>query len=295
MGSTFQKMPGKYNQTSMFGTEKPIPVWLQFVPGLVQDVVINRNSMAYQDDRDINSIIAVSHVTDKKNLKVKATAKRRYYPLFRGMTDVPIKGDQVLLCTFGGVDYYMGPVNTVNSPNFNIDHLNLQSSNELGQMIKQKSGNKGLNKLGISSTFKAIPKMMRLQKPYNKELDDSFGHVPDDIEFLDTHGDMIFEGRHGNSLRIGSRDLNPYIIFSNGRIPGKTTESLYSDGTTMLFSQNGTIHQHFKNDLIIEEEGTDPVIKYFNLSSDTIGETKEGGQKRLIGAKDTEDPESVGL
>ena len=26
--------------------------------------------------------------------------------------------------------------------------------------------------------------------------------------------DMIFEGRHGNSLRIGSRDKNPYIFIS---------------------------------------------------------------------------------
>ena len=33
----------------------------------------------------------------------------------------------------------------------------------------------------------------------------------------DIPGDMIFEGRHGNSIRIGSRWVNPYIMISNGR------------------------------------------------------------------------------
>ena len=30
-------------------------------------------------------------------------------------------GDQVLLCKFGGFNYYMGPINTANNPNFNPD------------------------------------------------------------------------------------------------------------------------------------------------------------------------------
>ena len=38
--------------------------------------------------------------------------------------------------TFGGINYYLGPVNTVNSPNWNIDHMNLgKASGESIQRI----------------------------------------------------------------------------------------------------------------------------------------------------------------
>ena len=35
----------------------------------------------------------------------------------------------------------------------------------------------------------------------------------------ETTGDTIIEGRHGNSLRIGSRSNNPYMFISNKRNP----------------------------------------------------------------------------
>ena len=57
MSSTMTVMPSKQNQSGLFGSSKPVPVWLQFVPGLVLDVVINSESPAYESDRDINSII----------------------------------------------------------------------------------------------------------------------------------------------------------------------------------------------------------------------------------------------
>ena len=44
-----------------------------------------------------------------------------------------------------------------------------------------------------------------MMKTWNPKLDSTF--------FNDTHGDMMLEGRHGNSIRIGSRDVNPYIIY----------------------------------------------------------------------------------
>ena len=47
----------------------------------------------------------------------------RYYPLFRGIVDVPAKGDPVLLCTIGQIKYYLGPLNIFNNPNWNPDNL----------------------------------------------------------------------------------------------------------------------------------------------------------------------------
>ena len=293
MGSTMTVMPSKHNSSGIFGSTKPQPVWLQFVPGIVLDVIINNESPAYKDERDINCILAKSHINPGRGIKLKGTTKKKYAPLFRGVTDTPIKGDQVLLCTFGGVNYYMGPINTVNSPNWNIDHMNLQSADEMGGLVKFIPGAKKLNKYGLSSTFKATSKVKRMQKKFNKDLDDSL-NLFDVEKLLETHGDMMFEGRHGNSMRLGSRDMNPYILFSNGRQLGNESESNF-DGTIMLFSDDGTIHQHFPNDVVVEEEKEEPVPILFTLASDLVGEDKEEGQKRLISVKDIEDSESKGL
>ena len=94
--------------------------------------------------------------------------------------------------------------------------------------------------MGESPNFDKLP-FRRMEKPPNITLDhpmiesptenpdeNSYGFLRWDEEsqrhFLpegrvnnETHGDMLFEGRHGNSIRIGSRHINPYIIISNAR------------------------------------------------------------------------------
>jgi len=292
MSSTMTVMPSKKGHKGLFGGRQSVPVWLQFVPGVVMDVVINNESPAYKNDRDINSILAKSHVVSNKGIKLKNVTKKRYYPLLRGITDTPIKGDQVLLCTFGGINYYLGPVNTVNSPNWNVDHMNLGKSSELGGIAKSVAGALGLNKYGVSSTFPSSNQIKRLQKDFKTPLDDSLDRYKRK-KLIETHGDMVFEGRHGNSLRIGSRDMNPYIIISNGRSLGNDTESNL-DGTIVMISDDGTIHEHFPGDIEFVEEG-EPEQTMFVLSSDTVGKDKEEGQKRMIGSKDPESEESTGL
>ena len=49
--------------------------------------------------------------------------KFRYFPLLRGVVDIPTAGDPVLLCSFGGQNYYLGPLNTDNNANWNKDNL----------------------------------------------------------------------------------------------------------------------------------------------------------------------------
>ena len=100
-------------------TDKPKTIYLQFVPGIVLDVCINNQSPTYTEPRDINSIIAKKHIGE--NSQQKSMIRTRYYPLLRGLVDVPVKGDTVLLYEVGGVNYYLGPLNSLNSPNFNID------------------------------------------------------------------------------------------------------------------------------------------------------------------------------
>ena len=66
MGSTFTTMPGVYDQTSIAGTKKPLPVFVQFVPGIVVKVTTAEDSVSCEGDlRRIGSIIAMPHFGDK--------------------------------------------------------------------------------------------------------------------------------------------------------------------------------------------------------------------------------------
>ena len=148
----------------LFGGSTTEEIYLQFVPGVVLDVVVNSNSAAYTTIRDLNSIIAKSHVSN--DVEQDSVNKTRYYPLMRGIVDVPTKGDPVLLCTFGGVNYYLGPLATMNNPNFNMDHLDIQNYNlgDNGGKVSIK------DRMKISKNFTTVG-VRRLQKLFNPDLD----------------------------------------------------------------------------------------------------------------------------
>ena len=278
MGSTFTYNPNNEN-SSLFNDENDTKHWLQFVPGIVVQVITSRNTPGYNDERDINSIIAKSHADSAENIQFSSMSNSRYYPLFRGIVDVPVNGDPVLLCTFGGINYYIGPLNTQNKPNFNIDNLNNAEriTIDTDMDINTQAYN---NKSGISRGFRRM-NHSRLHKPYNYDLDD----IDESQSSLGTHGDMMFEGRHGNSFRLGSRDYKPYIIFSNGRGDLNPVESALDD-TILLMSSYGSIHNHFPNDVKFQDgESENPQEReveefLFQLGSDLIEEPK-----RMIGGE----------
>ena len=106
------------------GSIKVNDMYLQFVPGQVVEVVTSVASKTYNRKTDaLNSIIAKPHITNKPLKETLLNEEHRYKPLLRGINEVPVKGDPVLLCTFGGVNYYLGPLNTQGDVNFNLDHL----------------------------------------------------------------------------------------------------------------------------------------------------------------------------
>ncbi len=106
-----------------FGTKRQVPFYLQFVPGYCIEVVHSDESLRYAGPNTINTIIALPHVTTKTSEKRSTVGEGyRYFPLLRTMNDVPSKGDPVLLCTIGRVNYYLGPLNMPsNSPTWNDD------------------------------------------------------------------------------------------------------------------------------------------------------------------------------
>jgi hypothetical protein len=252
-----------YPEKSDFGvkTKHPMPIYIQFIPGIVLDVIVNSESSAYEEPRDINTIIAKPHYGVLNSFKV--LNKKKYYPLFRGMVDVPTIGDQVLLCDFGEVDYYLGPINTTNSPNFNIDHLNKSDSNVKNtDKYKNKVTNRDI--IGLSKSFPLLP-VARLQKKFKNKLDHLTDEKRKDIE--ETHGDVIIEGRHGNSLRIGSRDLYPNIILSNYRLPFMTEEST-NDGSIISMTSAGSIYDTLGENFIIGSDAVEGNEKYVGQGND---------------------------
>tara|TARA_Y100001963_G_scaffold151641_1_gene234879 strand:+ start:1464 stop:2762 length:1299 start_codon:yes stop_codon:yes gene_type:complete len=285
MGSTFVTK-NRRGVNRMFGANKePEKYYLQFVPGVVLDVANNQNSSMYTTKkRDLNSIIAHSHIQDSEGgIKAKSFSSKRYYPLLRGIQDVPMKGDPVLLCTIGSVNYYLGPLNTTGDIQYNPDHLGVVNEkftkfNE----SKVKNTQLGLSKNYIRSDH------VRLQKHFNDLLDDVEGRRPVVNEII---GDMILEGRYGNSIRFGSRDVYPLMMLSNGRPEGNSYEGT-QDGSLLAFFTQGSLQQHFQKDVKLpkdfdpsevqaSQEVNEPDI--FRLSSDTVADDKDESQKRMIG------------
>ena len=237
MGSTVVDIKG--TETMMhFGKKFSQTTYLQFVPGVCVEACTSVTNKAYMEGGEsyINSITAMPHV-GAKGLKRLSTIgdEHRYFPLLRGMVEVPTAGDPVLLCTFGGMQYYLGPLNTKNNVNWNPDKF-------VSDTISDKQIRKQVGSISNKSFLRK--KVNRLHKEPIKDLDFPLNKDnPDDHISMNSSPDMIFEGRHGNSIRIGSRNINPYIVISNNRTG--VVENAFA-GSMMSFLTNGSIRQHYR-------------------------------------------------
>ena len=254
------------------GKDISVPFYLQFVPGYVTKVITSNRSLAYDNNlRNQNSIIAKSHINYNPLNKDTAVGEEgRYYPMFRGITDVPAKGDPVLLCTIGNINYYLGPLNVINSPNWNFDNMKIDDFSSGPQEDTPTVRDLKGESLNYDKTSHK-----RLIKTYKNDLDKPHGAVNE------IHGDLMLEGRHGNSIRIGSRSVNPYIFISNGRNEGNYVEGT-KDGSLISITKDGSIRQHFSGDGRIKQKKI--VSELFTLGSDSpeIKEREGEPNKRLI-------------
>jgi len=279
MGSVFVTQDDRTIK-GFLGKEQAVPFYLQFVPGYVVEVVHSKESLRYNGDETINTIIALPHISDKLYKRRAAAGEDyRYYPLLRTINDVPSKGDPVLLCTIGKTRYYLGPLNTIkNSPTWNDD-----TSYRPEAVIGTFGGNAtSRGQRGESPNFNKENLYKRLEKVRKEELD--YGTA-----VKETTGDTIIEGRHGNSLRIGSRSNNPYVFISNGRASTNIFESI-GDGSLISITKNGTLEQHFggSRDLVNETE------KFkFQLSSDTFEENQRYMETLIGSVNQVEDTDTL--
>ena len=243
MGSQFVEVdpvfpsgPGK-----IFKNKEPQLLWLQFVQGRVLKVLVNSEIPGWKSARDTNSIYALPQISE--GMEDLPDEGIQYYPLLRGWADVPVRGDEVILCTFGNVNYYLGPLNSQNNPNYNETRFNpaywRKFLDRFGDF--REGGETSVREgtlAGMGKNFHKDSTVKRLSKPFMAAFEKMHG--------LDLHGDMVLEGRHGNSIRIGSRGSrisnNPYIMISNDR--KESVESIV-DGSIVAMTSIGKLRHYF--------------------------------------------------
>lgn len=237
----------------LFGANRPSHTYLQFVTATVYANVTNEQS-PYVHNLDtgvvstsnIGTVFAIPHegVENIKNESQILQERFRFKPLLRGITEIPTRGDQILVAHLGNVNYFLGPLNADNSPNSNTDTVGVT-------IVPPAHGNqhKPPSKAVIEDTnFDAIPVKRLVKKSIpgidNTTEDKTFLVNPKtNEEYLSTqHGDLVLEGRHGNSIRMGSRGSDAMTYISNGRNVENNAES-WMDSSIIAMSKRGTLEQ----------------------------------------------------
>jgi len=237
--------------------------FLQFIPATVKHIVNSGDHAASATSNDNESnCIAIEKNINVDGATLEGMETNLYRPLIRGFSDSVVKGDSVLVTIVGNI----GPLNNTNTPS-------QTASTTRGSGTKWKG--KGFAPLQPKSkTYPYDAKFNRLIKDFNPDLDDPEEKTkriksPSTGNTIlgELHTDMILEGRHGNSIRIGSRNRFPNIIINNGRNTNQSFESINDSSVFGMFHQ-GSILQHFRP----EKEALEGESYLFKFGDESIEE-----------------------
>ena len=255
--------------------------FLQFIPAVVTGVSNSGESLIAANNPGTSNSITVKKGIWVDSLGLRGSDKTKFKPLLRGISDSIVIGDDVLITTVNKQPYYLGPINIRNSPS---DTKNSNITGDIDAGAKKSKVTMD-QKEGKSLTYPYTHKQARMVKDFNVELDDpdeSIGRIKhpktSNSILSDIHTDLTFEGRHGNSIRIGSRNINPHIFISNGRDPSQNKETIL-DGSIFVLTERGTLAQHFPSRYI----KLDDVEYAFKLADESI-ETPVEYIKNTFGA-----------
>ena len=212
--------------------------FLQFIPATVHQIINSGESVASptNNDNESNCIIVEKNIlTDE--ITLQGVDARKYRPLMRGVIDSITKNDLVLITTIGPTGYYLGPINVSNTPSDTQNNL-AGFSNATGAAPKSKTYPYSVQHSRLIKQFKPILDDPELKSKVYKSP--STGNPVS----IDIHTDLVLEGRHGNSIRVGSRNKFPNIIIDNGRAPNQNEESVNDSSIFGMFHQ-GSILEHF--------------------------------------------------
>ena len=204
-----------------------------FSLGFVDRVFLNNTDDVKQTQESNSSqMIQVKSLGDNSSMPtIQRILPAR--PLLRGISDSITRGDLVLFTSIGKKTYYIGPLNTFNNPNVtsaDFYNKNLEGRNSVNSSL--------VNQNGYGNEFPYVENT-KIQKTKNYQLDFFTSEQNYESSKLT---DLTFEGRHGNSIRIGSRGIFPSITIDNNSL-GKKENIL--KGSTISMIANGSIAQNF--------------------------------------------------
>ena len=211
-----------------------MPLDFEFHLGHVERVFPSEEEMSwYVANTDIADKSASQFILVKPSSGLLPSLRNKLYarPLLRGISDSITRGDLVLWTEINEKWFYLGPLNTQNSPNYSPDHT-----------YKPPRKTRGTGKDGYSVMFPTSPAQEKIKK--KSSILDRFG--PDleeysELDLLSKFTDMTVEGRHGNSIRLGSRREKPQIMISNKR--WSSVESAL-DGSNISMLSVGSLMQN---------------------------------------------------
>lgn len=202
-------------------------VYLEFIQAKVQQVEYNPIDVS-----KINSIQALPTSGNYSGLNTLDYVEA--IPLLRGIVDQPEEGDVVLLCNFGNIDYYLGPLNTANSP-----EVNPEPSRTLQNLSANTTVTEDISNAGYRQDV-PVTGITHKGKFGNTVLDYPQGQTSENIQ--SQVGDLIFEGRMGNSIRLGTRATGPYTFISNSST--SVYENFYNNSGIISMTAIGTLNEH---------------------------------------------------
>tara|TARA_B100000287_G_scaffold30276_1_gene28451 strand:+ start:2336 stop:3661 length:1326 start_codon:yes stop_codon:yes gene_type:complete len=264
--------------------DKPVKQtdFLQFTPATISGVVNSSESVINptMNPGQSNMITVKPNIWTPSDTLIRLSNTKKYKPIFRGFADSVEIGDSVLITMIGGEGFYIGPINVGNSP------TSVTDNNLVNDITNDKNEVTSDDMSGKSSINSNITHRNRLTKEFNVDLDDPTNTlkrkkhpVTGRDVFTDILTDMTMEGRYGNSINIGSRNIFPHIFISNGRDGGQTTESI-NDSSIFGMIEFGTISQHFNR------EQLDDIDYEFKLADESIADVKnsiKGTYRQAVG------------
>tara|TARA_B100000427_G_scaffold325211_1_gene331662 strand:- start:731 stop:2035 length:1305 start_codon:yes stop_codon:yes gene_type:complete len=162
-------------------------------------------------------------------------------PLFRGYTDSVARGDLIMYTTIGNHNWYMGPINTTNMPNFPVDPTHSPKRKYNRSTDNPQTG------YNLAMEMRGISRLNKYPNPFLDHVGNPTMIPIDSPQYLESSfNDLIFEGRHGNSIRLGSRGMAPQLIIWNQGLNSHTSETIEIGSSIIGMTSIGRIEDTFK-------------------------------------------------
>jgi hypothetical protein len=212
----------------------------------VSDIVLDEKHSRFKEVGEWNGIGTIFWVAvEQKEATLNSNNKAK--PVFSNIKQYPLINEIVYLISLpipttqennlDSNDYYIASINVWNSQHHNA--LPTGSSNTTSTSTTSPPPSRPANKINLGKTFKEKDKIFPLQ-PYE--------------------GDIIYEGRWGNSIRLGS------TIKKSDQLPN-TWSSTGGDGDPIIYIRNGQDPKNNKDSWIPVAEDINKELSSIILTS----------------------------